>query len=212
MSFNRLKYDNCSYKKNLEESMSIGCYQLYGGKYDNKNNCRIDFGIIGGNNVSMYKGNLVDLESDLRGQTRLNSLCPSNKYMPRCKQPCDSGLPSGPIDCNSELVNLPTRQMICYKPVTYAPTPSGAFCPGLYETKNRNDISKYFGITGQRENIFKRDNSMEGFFQECSTGDTDSYPKWQPPSGEECPMQRPRQQPNRCNRCKLPFHLCTCNM
>ena len=145
MSFNRLKYDNCSYKKDLEESMSIGCYQLYNGKYENANKCRIDFGIIGGNDVSIYGGNLVDLESDLRCQTRINSLCPSNKYMPRCKQPCHSGLPSGSIDCKSELINLPTRQMICYKPISYAPPPTNAFCQGSYETKHRNYISSVFG-------------------------------------------------------------------
>lgn len=137
MSFNRLIYDDCYYKKNVEESINVGNYQLYGGKYDNKNNCRIDFGLLGGNNVSMYKGNLIDLESELRGQTRLNSLCPSKKYIPKCKQSFDSGLPSGSTDCRSELVDLPTCKMFCYRPFTYAPNISASYCPGLYETTKR---------------------------------------------------------------------------
>ena len=48
MSFNRLIYDTCAYKKNLKESLDVGVYQLYAGKYDNKNKCRVDFGIVGG--------------------------------------------------------------------------------------------------------------------------------------------------------------------
>ena len=142
MSFNRLKYDKCAYQKNLEESMAPGNYQFYAGKYDNKNNCRIEFGILGGNNVSMYKGNIIDLESELRGQTLPNSKCPSNKFYPKYKQSCDSGLPSGLLNCNSDLVNLPTSNIICYKPVTYAPQPSVSFCPGLYQTNERGIVSK----------------------------------------------------------------------
>ena len=51
MSFNRLIYDDCYYKKNVEESINVGNYQLYGGKYDNKNNCRIDIFIETENSV-----------------------------------------------------------------------------------------------------------------------------------------------------------------
>ena len=176
MSFNRLKYDNCVYKENLKESLSVGCYQMYVGKYDNENKCRVDFGIIGGNDVSLYKGNLVDLESDLKGQTRVSSLCPKYKFMPRCKQSCSSGLPSGPIDCRSELIDLPTCQMICYNPVVYANPPTGSVCPGLYQTQNRKQISRPV---------------KEGFCQGCSDDSYDSYPKWKPPPGKPCPYESP---------------------
>lgn len=180
MSFNRLQYDTCAYKKDLKESLNVGCYQMYAGKYDNKNKCRIDFGIIGGNNVSLYKGNLVDLESDLRGQTRPMSLCPKHKFMPICKQPCSEGLPSGPIDCRSELVDLPTCQMICYKPVTYAEPPKGSFCPPLYLVKNREQFSTPV---------------KEGFCQGCSDGTYDSYPKWSPLPSRPCPSASPAPLP-----------------
>jgi len=170
MSFNRLRYDKCAYKQNLEESMAPGCYQFYAGKYDNANQCRVNFGIVGGNDVSLYKGNIVDLESDLRGQTRAGSLCPSKKFMPRCKQPLNEGLPSGPIDCRSELANLPSCDMFCYQPVTYAPSSTASVCPGLYETKSRAALSR-----PMIEN-FSGD-VPEDFSLGYTTGNYDSYPK-----------------------------------
>jgi len=141
MSFNRLIYDTCAYKKNLKESLDVGVYQLYAGKYDNKNKCRVDFGIVGGNDVSLYKGNLVDLESELKGQTRPMSLCPKNKYMPVCKQPNTEGLPSGPNNCNSEFIDLPICQMVCHKPVVYAELPKGSYCTPSYRVENKEELS-----------------------------------------------------------------------
>lgn len=136
MSFNRLIYDKCSYKQSLQESMKPGKYQLYPGKHNNFKNCRIDFGLIGGNNVSLYKGNLVDLESDLKGQTRQASLCSDKKFMPKYIQTYDSGLPSGKIDCHSELNKLPTCSFTCYKPVVYAPLPTVSSCNYMYRDHN----------------------------------------------------------------------------
>ena len=34
-------------------------------------------------------GNLVDLETDLRGTSRMNSKCPTKKYQNQCKQDND---------------------------------------------------------------------------------------------------------------------------
>jgi hypothetical protein len=97
MSSNRLIYDECAYEKTLKQSTSQLDYMLYNGKYDNSAKCRIEFGLVGGNGVSLYSGNLVDLESDLRGQTRLNSHCPDKMYKPPTEQP--------------KLINQPTCQM-----------------------------------------------------------------------------------------------------
>lgn len=119
MSSNRLMYDNCAYKKRLQESTGSYSYSMYTGKFDNSSKCRIELGQVGGNGVSLYSGNLVDLESDLRGQTRSASLCPSKKYHPECvvkpNGRCSLGLP-----CNQtkELIHQPSCQM-----VTYPPTP-----------------------------------------------------------------------------------------
>jgi hypothetical protein len=82
MSSNRLVYDECAYKAKMNVSQGPMQYALYSGKYENSAKCRIEFGTVGGNGVSLYSGNLVDLESDLRGQTRLASLCPSKQYHP----------------------------------------------------------------------------------------------------------------------------------
>ena len=82
MSSNRLKYDKCAYEKSLQQSTSQIDYLLYNGKYENCAKCRIEFGLVGGNGVSLFSGNLVDLESDLRGQTRIASQCPNTMYKP----------------------------------------------------------------------------------------------------------------------------------
>lgn len=128
MSFNRLRYDTCFYKENLRSSMSVGGYQMYAGKYDNDNKCRVEFGIVGGNDVSLYNGNIVDLESDLRGQNRFASLCSKYKYSPVCKQNPLDGLPSGNENCNSNMVNLPECKMINYRSIIYSPLPKGSSC------------------------------------------------------------------------------------
>lgn len=39
-------------------------------------------GIVGGNDVSVAAGNLVDLESDLKGINLPNTFCPWRKYQP----------------------------------------------------------------------------------------------------------------------------------
>ena len=82
MSSNRLSYDACAYKTELKQSTDPFQYMMYDGKYNNSAKCRIEFGTVGGNGVSLYSGNLVDLESDLRGQTRIASDCPSTMFKP----------------------------------------------------------------------------------------------------------------------------------
>jgi hypothetical protein len=82
MSSNRLSYDSCAYNAKIDVSKGPMIYALYSGKYENSAKCRIEFGTVGGNGVSLYSGNLVDLESDLRGQTRASSDCASKKYSP----------------------------------------------------------------------------------------------------------------------------------
>ena len=62
-----------------KQSNNINVYML-DPIYGNHNNaCRNKFGLIDGNRVSTVV-NSVDLESDLRGQIRKQSLCPEKKY------------------------------------------------------------------------------------------------------------------------------------
>ena len=119
MSSNRLMYDSCAYEKAINESTGPFAYTMYTGKYENCAKCRIELGQFGGNGVSLFSGNLVDLESDLRGQTRPASLCPKDKFNPSCdrngKTRCD-GLPCAPGK-KYPLVNQPSCQMIRYPPI-----------------------------------------------------------------------------------------------
>jgi hypothetical protein len=132
MSSNRLKYDTCAYKKSLDQSVGPLSYVLNPIKYENCNKCRMELGIVGGTAVSQIRGNLVDLENDLRGQTRSASLCPDNHYQPSCKdgigekcQPRQLNIPGNssnkPRTINTDLLHLPPCQMIRYKPVPLPP-------------------------------------------------------------------------------------------
>jgi hypothetical protein len=124
MSSNRLIYDNCAYEQKLNQSTAPGNYSMYPGKYENSSPCRIQLGQVGGNGVSLYTGNMVDLESDLFGIDRQASLCNAKEFKPSCTYPeCGtSGLPCDSLECRSRnLVNQPSCQMIDYKPVVEAP-------------------------------------------------------------------------------------------
>lgn len=61
-----------------------GGYMLIPEKFYHPAISRNALGLVGGNEVSVISGNMVDLESDLFGITRDLSRCPSRKYYPSC--------------------------------------------------------------------------------------------------------------------------------
>uniref|UniRef100_A0A6C0DRU5 Uncharacterized protein n=1 Tax=viral metagenome TaxID=1070528 RepID=A0A6C0DRU5_9ZZZZ len=67
-----------------QQSADAYSYVLIPEKWENPNKCRNALGMVGGSEVSHVKGNIVDLESDLRGITRLNSKCNAKQYVPSC--------------------------------------------------------------------------------------------------------------------------------
>ena len=81
MSSNRLIYDTCAYSTKMNESVGPLQYILNPMKYENCKKCRHELGLVGGTAVSHIKGNLVDLENDLRGATRVSSLCPKKNIL-----------------------------------------------------------------------------------------------------------------------------------
>lgn len=83
MSFNRLQYDVCNYKQELGDNVSVLGYLLDPVKYNHCTPCRSELGLVGGNNVSQPKGNLVDLENDLLGINRGQSRCAITRFIPR---------------------------------------------------------------------------------------------------------------------------------
>jgi len=68
----------------IAKDIIAGTYKLIPQKYYHPNTGRNALGLVGGAEVSMITGNLVDLESDLRGVTRDLSRAPSKKYTPTC--------------------------------------------------------------------------------------------------------------------------------
>jgi hypothetical protein len=125
MSSNRLIYDNCEYNTKLGESVGPLEYMLNPMQYENCNKCRIELGVVGGNNVSHVKGNLVDLESDLMGVTRKASLCPSRKF----KSICATSDPNNCQPANIAMTHLPSCNMFRYKPTPLPPALRLPKCP-----------------------------------------------------------------------------------
>ena len=62
------------------KSIRLNNYMLDENRYENKNKCRVEFGILGGSAVSHTKSNIVDIENDLLGITRASSKCADNLY------------------------------------------------------------------------------------------------------------------------------------
>lgn len=75
MSFNRLPYDECAYKKALEQSTTQNDYSFYIGAHENSTECSIGEGIS-----NPPHSTKVEVESELWGINRNLSRCPENKY------------------------------------------------------------------------------------------------------------------------------------
>ena len=140
MSSNRLIYDTCAYSKKLNESVGPLSYVLNPMKYENCQKCRHELGLVGGTAVSHIKGNMVDLENDLRGQTRSATLCPSGKYKPQTNsniviQGNSCGLKERTIDTTPQ--HLPSCQMIRYKPTPLPTTMDLGNCPSPVVTNQQ---------------------------------------------------------------------------
>tara|TARA_B100000497_G_C7580241_1_gene349356 strand:- start:29 stop:463 length:435 start_codon:yes stop_codon:yes gene_type:complete len=129
MSSNRLIYDTCAYSKKIDESVGPLAYVLNPMKYENCNKCRHELGLVGGPAVSHIQGNLVDLENDLRGATRDNSLCPSKKYAPNQPITVSGRNCNKPRNVETDLLHLPPCQMIRYKPTPLPQPPKLENCP-----------------------------------------------------------------------------------
>lgn len=64
------------------QSIRINNYILDNNKFQNKNKCRVEFGIMGGSAVSHTSSNMIDIENELKGLSRVNSKCKDFNYMP----------------------------------------------------------------------------------------------------------------------------------
>lgn len=127
MSFNHLRYDSCTYMKDLKENVSILTYLLSPFRYEHQDKCRHKLGLVGGTAVSHVQGNMVDLESELRGQTRYLTKCTKNAAVPLER---DGGIivndKTEPISVAKK--HLPACQMISYREVPLPPSVNYARC------------------------------------------------------------------------------------
>ena len=113
---------------NFEEPAS----SLPGALTLNNNDFSSKLSVVGGTNVSHIKGNLVDLETDLRGTTRLQSKCPTLQYQNPCPQgemtscqPKEIVIKGNPSNQGRVLDTTPQHlsscQMFRYKPMPMPP-------------------------------------------------------------------------------------------
>ena len=80
---NRKIYDRCEELCWRNQSTAPIGWTLDADRFVHVNRCRADDSVVGGTSVSadyIY----IDVESDLRGQTRPLTQCPAYKYLPRC--------------------------------------------------------------------------------------------------------------------------------
>ena len=137
MSFTKLSYDTCAYKNELAQSVGTLGWVIDPSRFENYSKSRIEFGIVGGNDVSLIKGNMIDLESDLYGITRLQSKCPQLKYLSPCPtgnmnscQPQQIIIKGNPSNIGRVIdttpMHLRSSQMFRYTPI---PLPQGIQMP-----------------------------------------------------------------------------------
>ena len=75
MSFTRSRYDVCDYDRTNANNVTTLSYVMDPTRNERADKCRPDVGLIAGSTTSRVHGNLVDLESELRGITRIMSKC-----------------------------------------------------------------------------------------------------------------------------------------
>jgi hypothetical protein len=79
-------------------------------------------GVVGGNEVSIIKGNVVDLESDLLGITRPTTRATARAHLPQKGPEIVRNTTKGTMRIDTTPQHLPTYQMWAY-PVVVAPLP-----------------------------------------------------------------------------------------
>ena len=80
-SFTKSLYDNCNLKKMDEES--TGAFKwITDTVYEHKDSCNVDASPFMHNQFKSIPAKAVDIENDLRNQTRLLSRCPESRFDP----------------------------------------------------------------------------------------------------------------------------------
>lgn len=117
------------FKNNLlnERKENPQAYDFLPSQYVHQQPQRHILGLIGGNETSLIAGNLVDLESDLRGITIPNTFAPWRQYQPPTKKTLETGKlirknTKTDVEIDIRQRHLPSYQMWAY-PGVQGPTP-----------------------------------------------------------------------------------------
>lgn len=86
-SFSRSLYDECALKKKDEESAGPFQYMTDSQVSESTSSCFLGASPFQHNQLHSISSEYVDIESDLRGQTRNLSKCPEHKYNPNTAKP-----------------------------------------------------------------------------------------------------------------------------
>lgn len=137
MSWSRARYDDCTYKHRLAETISPGEYMTQ--TPFNCDNCAYYApGVaLDGKGVAVCDKELIDVDSELLGITRRASQCPADKYLPKkdpfCKQnvsalkECTDLVPEPTLVSNPKCTNKETTinrwEWLCQDPQKNALTP-----------------------------------------------------------------------------------------
>lgn len=126
-SSNRQLYDNCVYQKNLYEATAPLNFNLFLGKYENCQKCTYN-----GDYWVRYDPQIVDIETELRNQTRPLSKCDQFKYSPNCQK---SGMCISTFDKSVPVVLVPEVCPIIYNNIPRLTDPG-------YRLPNPNPCAK----------------------------------------------------------------------
>lgn len=131
MSWTRIHTDSCNYKQSLSENVSQLSYLLDPIKFEHCSKCRNELGLVGGTNVGVPTGNMVDLENNLLGIDRPNTRCPVFKYLPSADGSVQGKEYIKPVDhphVDTHMRQLKPCQMFDYHTVPQPPLMQASTC------------------------------------------------------------------------------------
>lgn len=126
MSTNRLQLDGATYRRELGENASMLNWVLDQAAYEHPAKRRHELGLVAGPAVSHVAGNLVDLHSELRGQTRYVTWCPANQHKPHAAGELILNDKTPPIDTRP--LHLRPTQFFGFPEVPLPPPAHRAVC------------------------------------------------------------------------------------
>jgi hypothetical protein len=112
-----------------EQNVGMFGYTQIPGKFENPQAQRNALGLVGGNEVSVIRGSLVDLESDLTWRTRALSKAIPRQYQPACPLG-GSGCPDYPANYTFQDKSTGVKTTVDYSP-SHLPTGQFTTYPGV---------------------------------------------------------------------------------